>query len=129
MVIKDVKYNGPMAQLAAELMHSRTVTHQLHLSSSSYAEHKALDDYYNGIVDLIDGLVESFQGKYTVIASYPEPKIKSSGTPIGYLMSLANYVEASRGKCCESTDSYLQNQIDEILDLIYSTLYKLRFLK
>jgi hypothetical protein len=39
---------------------------------------------------------------------------------------LANMITSKRD-CCK--DSYIQNQIDEIETLIYSTLYKLRNLK
>ena len=50
--------------------HSRTQAHVFHLrvkGPGAYAAHKALNDYYDGIVDLVDGLVESYQGKYGII--------------------------------------------------------------
>jgi hypothetical protein len=40
---------------------------------------------------------------------------------------LCMYVEKSRQMLPQ--DSYLQNQIDEVVALIKSTIYKLRFLK
>jgi len=58
--------DNKMEELASILMHSRTQAHIFHLGVSgpgAYAAHKALQDYYEGIVDLIDGLVESYQGK------------------------------------------------------------------
>ena len=51
-------------------MHSRTQAHVFHLQTPSFAEHKALNDYYNGIVDLVDGFVESYQGKYGILNGY-----------------------------------------------------------
>ena len=42
----------------------RTVTHIQHLKTKSYAEHKALNKFYDGIIDSVDGLDEATQGQY-----------------------------------------------------------------
>ena len=89
----------------------------------------ALNGYYDGIGDLVDGLVESFQGKYGIIGGYTSYDIegyKSTESTIKYLQGLCGKVDGLRD-CCE--DSYIQNQIDTVCELINSTLYKLRFLK
>lgn len=117
------------AEMISLLLHSRNQTHILHLQTKSYAEHKALNDYYDGIVDLVDGLVESYQGKYGIISGYKSYDIteyKSTETTIKYLSELCDKVTKLR-KCCD--DSWIQNQIDNVCELINSTLYKLRFLK
>lgn len=36
----------------------------LHWQTSSFSEHKALGKLYDGLVDLTDSLVETYQGKY-----------------------------------------------------------------
>lgn len=46
------------------LFTSRDQAHYFHLQTESYAEHKALDMYYNEILDLTDSLIESAQGEY-----------------------------------------------------------------
>ena len=110
------------------LLHSRTQVHILHLQTKSFAEHKALNEYYNEIGDLVDGLVESYQGKYELLKGYKSYDIMNYRAPemtIKYLQDLCGKVEKLR-KCCE--DSYIQNQIDTVCELINSTLYKLRFL-
>ena len=33
-----------------------------HLQTSKYRDHKALNDYYEDIVDCVDGLIEAWQG-------------------------------------------------------------------
>jgi hypothetical protein len=121
--------NGEFAEMISLLLHSRTQTHTLHLQTDSFSEHMALNGYYDGIGDLVDGLVESFQGKYGIIGGYTSYDIeghKSTDTTIKYLQGLCGKVEGLRD-CCE--DSYIQNQIDTVCELINSTLYKLRFLK
>jgi hypothetical protein len=89
----------------------------------------ALNGYYDGIVDLVDGLVESYQGKYDILTGYKSYDIVSytnNENTIKYLQDLYSKVEKLR-KCCD--ESYIQNQIDAVCELINSTLYKLRFLK
>ena len=58
------------AKLISYLFHSRTQTHIFHLQTQSFAEHMALNVYYNGIVPLIDGIVEAYQGKYGIVKGY-----------------------------------------------------------
>ena len=121
--------NGEFAEMISLLLHSRTQTHTLHLQTDSFSEHMALNGYYDGIGDLVDGLVESFQGKYGIIGGYTSYDIegyKSTESTIKYLQGLCGKVDGLRD-CCE--DSYIQNQIDTVCELINSTLYKLRFLK
>ena len=121
--------NSDYAEMISLLLHSRTQAHTLHLQTESYPEHMALNGYYDGIGDIIDGLVESYQGKYGIIKgykSYDLVEYKSTESTIKYLKDLCGKVEKLRN-CCK--DSYIQNQIDNVCELINSTLYKLRFLK
>lgn len=114
------------AKLISYLFHSRTQVHIFHLQTPSFAEHKALNDYYDEIVDLVDGLVESYQGKYGILKGYLNFNLsdyESSEQVIGYLEALYNKVDTLRKV---NQDSYIQNQIDSVVELIQSTLYKLR---
>jgi hypothetical protein len=126
-----MEHNNPIVgQFVSTLMASRTQAHIFHLQTPSYAAHKALNKYYDEIVDLIDGLVESYQGKYGIITGYGNialQEYQSCEAIIMFFETLCMYVEKSRGMVAQ--DSYLQNQIDEIVTLIKSTIYKLRFLK
>jgi hypothetical protein len=126
-----MEQNNPIVgQFVSTLMASRTQAHIFHLQTPSYAAHKALNKYYDKIVDLIDGLVESYQGKYGIITGYGNialQEYQSCEAIIMFFETLCMYVEKSRGMVAQ--DSYLQNQIDEIVALIKSTIYKLRFLK
>jgi len=114
------------ALFLATLLHSATNTHFFHFTTDSYAKHKALAKYYEGIVDLVDQLAESYMGKYGKLTAFPsvyhQPK-----DPLKYMESLQNFVADARQDLPQ--DSELQNTIDEIADLINSTTYKLKFLK
>jgi tRNA isopentenyl-2-thiomethyl-A-37 hydroxylase MiaE len=106
-----------------KLFQSRDVIHLAHLKTKSYAAHKALNKYYDSIVDLIDSFVESYQGLYGLIElQIPMSKAEE---PISYLESLHKYVDENKKIF---TDSALLNQLDEVKSLIQSTLYKLKYL-
>ena len=128
-VISEQKTPKDFSEMMSLILHSRTQTHTLHLQTKSYPEHMALNGYYDEIGDLIDGLVESYQGKYGIIESYKSYDLvsyKSTESTIKYLQDLCKKIEGLRD-CCK--DSYIQNQIDTVCELINGTLYKLRFLK
>jgi len=127
--VDDTKNNASLQEMVSILLHSQTQVHIFHLQTKSYSEHKALQNYYEGIDGLVDGVIESYQGKYGVINGYKSIKTeeyKSNEQIIKYFKDLDNMVEKNRKSVKES---YIQNQIDTIQELIYSTLYKLRFLK
>lgn len=110
----------------AKIIKSRDIAHEFHLKAvnNSYATHKALQSYYETIVDLFDGLIESYQGKYGIvsISNLKNDSIENNN-PIQYFESLVKEIKAGRNIFKES---YIQNQIDTILELCYSTLYKLK---
>lgn len=108
------------------LLHSITVTHIYHLKSRSYAQHKALAAYYEGVGDIIDSLIEAYQGKYGLVENYILDAGEMPATALEYMISLSEFVKTARADFVQ--DSELQNTIDEIASLIDSTIYKLRFL-
>jgi hypothetical protein len=122
-----------LSKLISYLFHSRTQAHIYHLQfegEGSFAAHKALNDYYDSINDLIDNLVESYQGKYGILKGYTNftlMEFQNCENVCGYFKALLSTIENSRKSLPQ--DSYIQNQIDEIVALITSTLYKLTYLR
>jgi hypothetical protein len=122
--------NAIIGQFISTLFASRTQAHIFHLQTPSFAAHKALNDYYDEIIGITDGIAESYQGKYGIITGYGNialQEYQSCEAIIMFFETLCMYVEKSRQILPQ--DSYLQNQIDEVVALIKSTIYKLRFLK
>jgi hypothetical protein len=119
-------------EMISRLLHSQTQVHVFHLGvkgTGSYAAHKALQKYYEGIDGLVDGLVESYQGRYGLVTnydSYEMDKFESVEKCISYFNDLNKIITEKRDSV---KDSYLQNQIDTVQELLFSTLYKLKFLK
>lgn len=115
------------ATYVGTLMQSRNQTHIYHLQTTSYAQHVALQGYYEGIVPLIDGLVESYQGRYGILRGYKMAGvIKEDDNPAMYFEGLSKFVDVVLPSLPQ--DTYLLNQYDEVTTLIESTKYKLKFL-
>jgi len=106
------------------LMNSRTQAHAFHLTTSSFAEHKALQAYYEGIVPLLDSWAEAYMGKYGRLrrVSLNKRFMKDPSKAKAYFKSLLTRVRAIR---LPRGDTYLKNIQDEIVALIRSTLYML----
>jgi hypothetical protein len=96
-----------------------------HHQTTSFSEHKALNNYYDEIIPLLDGLIESVQGIYPRIGSYTlvNPIDWSDGVSTTYFKGLYQYVQENRKMVYQET--WVQNQIDEIAQLIAETLYQL----
>ena len=106
------------------LLHSSTAAHFLHLSTKSYAEHKALGTYYNDILDLADSYAETFQGHYGIIpinAYIDDFKVQKDAKV--YVKGLLKFAQGMREELPDDPD--LTNIHDEIVGLIAATLYKL----
>ena len=121
-------------KLISTLMASRDQAHIFHWQTTgegSFASHLALNAYYDAIPDLVDTLVESYQGKHGILSGYvPADKFDSydSDTVLKYFKALAMYIERSYDKL-DAKDTFILNQLDNVKDLIYSTIYKLENLK
>ncbi len=113
------------------LMQSRNQTHIYHLQvqgPGSYAAHKALQEYYEGVVDLIDSMAESLQGKYGIIRGYKMAStIKEDGNAVMYFDGLCKFVTTIRPMLPQ--DTFFMNMVDELEALINSTKYKLKNLQ
>jgi DNA-binding ferritin-like protein len=123
--------NTDFCKMISELLTSRNQVQIFHWQTKgpgSYAEHKAYEGYYDEIPGKLDGIVESYQGKYGIIMDYTcggVKNYKNKESSIRYFEKLLKMISNNRSSV---KDSYLLNQVDEIEELINSTLYKLKFL-
>ena len=119
-------YQKNAALFVSVLFHSGTNAHFMHLQTKSYSEHKALGRYYEAVIDLADLWAEAYQGCYQVIDTYPSD-FHIAKVPLIYIEKIKNFVDAIRKLLPD--DNQLQNIIDEIVELLDSTCYKLKNLK
>jgi hypothetical protein len=118
----------------SKLFESREMAHIYHLQVNgemgSHAKHTALGDYYEGVLSFIDDIIEIWQGQYGIIEEYDtidttETKTKDT---IEYFNELARFIKEER-KCIPTEDTHLHNIVDEVVALVYKTLYKLKYNK
>jgi len=128
ILIRTIDYI--MERIASMFLHSRTQAHIFHTrvtGEGSFAAHTALQAYYEGIVPLIDGLVEAYQGQYGLI-EYKEvngvDNDASKENMVKYFDNLCKFLAKER-KEPKLQMSWLQNDLDNIASLLYSTKYKL----
>lgn len=113
-------------ELVARIFRSRDCSHLTHWKTSSYAEHAALGDFYDEIIDLLDNLIECYQGNFGRIG---EVKLQTQqGEILKCLESDAVWLAENRSQVTGEVEA-LENIIDEITALYLKTIYKLKFLK
>lgn len=103
------------AQLEAHLTHLRQ-------RDKTLAKHEAMKIFYESVDDIADTLVETTLGLYD-IESLTVQGASDIKDPIKYFTDLYNRIETLRQSIKES---FIQNQVDEIQQLISHTLYRLK---
>ena len=122
-----------MEDIASMFLHSRTQAHHFHTrvtGPGSLAMHGALGDYYDEIVPLIDGLVEAYQGQFGLIEYKQVNGVDNDASKeniIKYFDNLIKFLETKR-KDPKLQVSWIQNELDNLAKLLYSTKYKLTYL-
>jgi hypothetical protein len=104
----------------------RQIAHDLHLTKAKLAPHLALNDFYNDLLELIDTLFETYQGQYGILKDYKTTIEYDTEKTIDMLEDYTESIKEIGKKLF--TDSHLLNIIDEITELCYHTLYKLKYL-
>lgn len=110
-------------QLVSRVFAMRDCAHLNHWATKSYAEHKALGKFYEGLIDKIDGIIEAYQGLFGLIGkvelmSFPE------GDIAGHIDGELKWLEKNRAKLALDS-TLIENLLDDLMQLYASTRYKL----
>lgn len=97
-----------------------------HLKTDKYSSHIALNDFYEDIVELVDTLIEDYMGKYGKVKEYKNLMSSEKMGAIKYLEELRELTADGNKNLISKEDTELHSDIDAILSLIDSTLYKLK---
>lgn len=96
-----------------------------HLQTDKYSDHKALNEYYDDIVDAVDDLIEAWQGINGKTGELKNTIDTKFDDPVPYLEELKKFTKEGREELINKDDTELWSTIDDILNLIDSTLYQL----
>ena len=126
--VEEKGYNE-FVKLAAVLQDSILYSWQLHLKAKKYSVHVILEEYYEEAFDIIDGLIEHYQGicKCDIIDGNVIPDINKSDCPVTYFTDIKNYLLefVNNPNNFSERTMEIKSDIDDLLRLIDSTLYKL----
>lgn len=113
-------------ELISRVFATRNCAHLSHWSTKSYAEHQALGEFYDGVIDIVDNFVECYQGNFGLVG-----KVKLSadtGDVLKCLKDDAVWIDKNSSKITDEVEA-LENILQELTALYLKTIYKLQFLK
>lgn len=120
--------NYGKGNLIGTLTSSHSYIHLFHYVTNSYAQHIALEQFYDEISEKTDSLAEKILANQDIDAFDNEVFPKSC--PIDYLARLKEYILNNFGSWVTTIEpeavSAYQSLIDDIVNLIDQTLYRLR---
>lgn len=117
-------------ELISRVFYARNLAHFEHWRAKgegSFAKHMALGEFYDGVIDAIDPLVEAYQGAFSLIGVIPAPK-KTLGDSLKCLEADATWIEENHESICNGNRA-VANLIDTLTGVYLSTIYKLRNLR
>ena len=114
-------------QLISRVFYARNLAHFEHWRTKSYAQHKALGKFYEGVIEALDALVEAYQGLNGLIGSIPSPT-DTKGDSLNILKADAAWIEANHEEICGGNRA-VANLIDNVTGIYLTTIYKLENLK
>ena len=116
----------------SELMNAVVSFHKLHLKitgEGSYAAHKALNELYDSLPDLVDSIAEGYQGASEKLLKCTEilPKsLYSKEEAVSYIRELSSMITDVQGKVPYSE---VVNDLDNVKSILNTAKYKLLFLQ
>ena len=101
-----------------------SIVWRFHLKTRIYRYHDALNKFYEKALDIVDDIIEQYQGICGICEEPFVNCIVGDGKTEGeYLTELKAFVE--NNKCVLGDHSEINSTIDEFLGIIDSTLYKI----
>lgn len=96
-----------------------------HLRTAKYGKHKALQEFYEEMPDKVDALIEGWMGANgKKVGSFQNILSSSNLNTLKYLNELKRVCK--EGKALMNENEELLSLVDDILNLINSTLYKVK---
>ena len=113
-----------VANIFGTLQECVTITWRLHLKTRKHHIHVTLNEFYEKALDIVDDIIEQYQGIYGVVEDTFTNCVVSDGkSESEYLTELKTFIENNR--CVLGDHSEINSTIDEFIALIDSTIYKI----
>ena len=113
-----------VANIFGTLQECVTITWRLHLKTRKHHIHVTLNEFYDKALDIVDDIIEQYQGIYGVVEDTFTNCVACDGkSESEYLTELKTFIENNR--CVLGDHSEINSTIDEFIALIDSTIYKI----
>lgn len=112
------------SEFITRLLNGVTMAHMHHLTTNSYAKHKALGSLYEDLSGAADTLAEAFMGCSGQDLSFSGGSVTVGSDAMADVQSLYDYVEQNR--LAMGTESHILNEVDNVCTILSTALYKLR---
>lgn len=113
-----------VANIFGTLQECVTITWRLHLKTRKHHIHVTLNEFYDKALDIVDDIIEQYQGIYGVVEdTFTNCVVCDGKSESEYLTELKTFIENNR--CVLGDHSEINSTIDEFLALIDSTIYKI----
>lgn len=112
-------------ELFGTLQMSVVATWRKHLRSAKYGKHMALDEFYKEIPEKVDDLIEAWMGAHgKKVGAFQNTLSSSNMNTLKYLNELKRVCKEGYGLLGDNDE--LKSLMDDIVNLINSTLYKVK---
>lgn len=113
-------------ELAARIFAARDAAHRAHWKTGSYAQHVALGDFYDGVIDSLDEIIEVYQGAFGLIDGFTVT-VPAVSNITAWLQSDADWIAENRNNIANGNAS-VANLIDGLEGIYRRAIYKLTHL-
>ena len=113
-----------VANIFGTLQECVTITWRLHLKTRKHHIHVTLNEFYDKAIDIVDDIIEQYQGIYGVVEdTFTNCVVGDGKSESEYLTELKTFIENNR--CVLGDHSEINSTIDEFIALIDSRIYKI----
>jgi hypothetical protein len=123
----EILEESGIGKFIGALFNARNEAHRIHLDTESYAQHMALNEFYDSIIDLADSFAEAARGKHGKFNISYDINFQADSA-LDFITQFTEWL-VNEGLKLVPEDSYLLNILDEIQALAYSVKYKIETLK
>lgn len=114
-------------ELVGRVFAARNIAHLQHLTTTSYAQHKHLGDFYEDVVKALDELVECYQGQLAPLGDV-EILTPDVNDIAAYLREEGDWIESNRDEIAGDSQS-VASLVDALVCIYTRTVYKLERLQ
>ena len=122
---KEESKEKSINELVEKVFTTRNLVHFAHWNTHSFAKHMALNELYEEIVDVVDDIVETYQGEFGLLEELETECGKLDKDIVEIVQADADWIKKERKKIANGS-STIENLLDELTGTYNRVLYKLK---